>query len=444
MRVSDPESRLSTVWWPRCAALAVTLLTCVLFAASASGQEDSTRALKSKLRVIEIEKQLVGMAPRNQSTEQRLDVIEIRLFGAAAQGDLFARLQRIERALVTQEGEPKTGAGGASKAVAAVPVAEEEEEEEEEGPIAAVSSGAGKGSGSPTPLIPSVAQLTAGGMDAMPGVKKPDPPKVLKSSVTTTMEFKKTDSDICQDANKLLTSGKYTTALKLFKDLARRNPKEPSYVYGAGLCYRQMGQPYDAFAEFVIAWHLSGSDSSMYHSVAEGMMPELTARIDDSFKLTYGFSAQDPEAVLNAGTRMWKAGLTKEAVRLFSWALKNEPLYANVAAYNLGACAEYGGDYKKAKGYYDYAASYAHRLEATLMRGHADSRLIRNSLERVSTYYIEQARADVQQKILKGQVRSWNGWAQAVSLPQSWGSEVCPFCAISRTAREYQIGRSAP
>ncbi len=436
---------------------------------SIAGNEDSLAVLTAKLRVIEIEKQLVGIAPNDQPTDQRLNVIEIKLFGAAAQGDLFDRLHRIERALkqspvspsagpiAASIGGPAANATNTSTKAPPVPTAQESEEEEEEddqGPISAALPPV-----APLPPPPAVSTtnggaskavpLSAGGMSTLPGLKKPPPPpvdesKVLKSSVSTNVDIKKPEVEVYKDANKLLTGGKYGSALKLFESLCERNPKEPSYFYGAGACYRQLGKPYDAFADFVFAWHL-GPDNPMFHEVAEGMIPELKVRIDDSFKLTYGFQAKDPEAILNAGTRMWKAGLTKQAIKLFQWALKNEPLYAQVAAYNLGVTAEYGGDYKIAKGYYDYAATYGHRLEATLVQRGPNSDQIKKSLERVSTYYIEQARADVQQKLKAGTGRfTWFGWTQAASLPKSWGSEVCPFCAISRTSKEYEIGRSHP
>lgn len=452
----------------------LTASLCSAFAAD----DDSLAVLTAKLRVAEIEKELVGIAPNNQPTEQRLNVIEIRLFGSpASSGDMFERLYKIEQALkhpeiVNPGGGASVGSAGVSASTngatstkdkekagsstvdtAAAPQtskkAESQDDDDDDDNAAPLVANAKPPlehdieKSSAVPLAPPMTPLSAGGMDTLPGVKKPDP-KVLKSSVTANVEFKKPEVEVYKEATKLLADHKYDASLKMFEQLCQRNPRAATYFYGAGACYRQLGKPYDAFTDFVIAWHLGGTDNSMYHDVAEGMIPELKQRIDDSFKLTYGFHAGEPESVLNAGTRLWKAGFTKQAIKLYTWAIKNEPLYSQVAAYNLGVVAEYGGDYKTAKAYYDWAATQSHRLEG-MVQNSKDKNIIKKSLDRVSTYYIEQARADVQQKMLKGSVRSpWFGWSQAVSLPKSWASEVCPFCAISRTSKEYEIGRSHP
>ncbi|PWT99751.1 MAG: hypothetical protein C5B53_04950 [Candidatus Melainabacteria bacterium] len=250
---------------------------------------------------------------------------------------------------------------------------------------------------------------------------------------------KANDDTVYGEANRALKSGNYELAAKLYELLSERKPNDPRYFYGAGIAYHMQGNDYDAFSNLEIAWHLG--DLPIYAQTAESIIPFLKNKVDDQFKLTFQYDAHDPALVVNAGARCWKAGLTKQSLQLFGYALKHEPLYAQIAAYDLGVNAEYRHDYKLALKYYKWAAAQSHRLELEEKQFPLYSGKIRKSLKQLPTFYIEQACADVENE-LKGNVHAsaWHGWVQAQSLPKHWCSEVCPLCAISRTRKEYEAG----
>ena len=138
---------------------------------------------------------------------------------------------------------------------------------------------------------------------------------------------------------------------------------------------------------------------------------------------------------------MWKAGFTKQSIQLNEYALKHEPLYAQIAAYNLGAIAEHDGEYKQALTLYEWAGKRCRQLE-----GYASTDAIAaKSLNELPPAYIERAIADTQENVkLKGNAIAWRGWlqGQANGHPQHWISEVCPLCAISRTQKRVVGGQT--
>jgi hypothetical protein len=263
----------------------------------------------------------------------------------------------------------------------------------------------------------------------------------LKRNQRTVIKLQKADDDtVYGEANRALKSENYDLAAKLYEMLAERKPTDPRYFYGAGIAYHMQGNDYDAFSNLVIAWHLG--DLPVYEQTAQSLIPYLKNEVDDQFRLTFRYQAHDPATIVNAGARCWKAGLTKQSIQLFGYALKNEPLYAQIAAYNLGVNAEHSRNFKLALQYYEWAAAQSHKLEATAKQFPLYKGEIEKSLKQLPTFYIEQARSDVEHT-LKGNARVfvWRGWAQATGLPQHYSSEVCPLCAISRTRKEYESGQ---
>ncbi len=176
----------------------------------------------------------------------------------------------------------------------------------------------------------------------------------------------------------------------------------------------------------------------MYEKAADLTVDRLKAEVDPQFRLTYNYSSQDQETILNAATRLWKSGFTKQSIQLNEYALKNEPLYAHIAAYNLGAIAEHNGDYAQASAYYQWADKRSRALQA---EASSDFR-IPKILSQLPPAYIEQAVSDTKYA-LKGNAIAWRGWAQASAYPKYWNSEVCPLCAISRTDAEYRAGQNS-
>ncbi len=280
----------------------------------------------------------------------------------------------------------------------------------------------------------------------------PVPKEVFKISVTSNVDiyeeaakkFKKAkDEVVYEKANSAMKTGEYKLACKLYEMLCLRKPKDPRYFYGAGEAYRGVGDPYSAFSNFVIAWHLG--QGPIFEKIGELMVPELKARLDDTFKLTYGFGSRDPEAILNAGTRCWKAGLEKQSWQLFLYALKNEPaIYARIAAYDMGAICEHRGNLKAAHLYYQWAVKDSRRLEALAQTSPHLQATIRKSFELLPMLYLERASLDVESQLLRGSASTWGGWIQATVHPKHWSSEVCPLCAISRTETDYHAGESHP
>jgi tetratricopeptide (TPR) repeat protein len=137
---------------------------------------------------------------------------------------------------------------------------------------------------------------------------------------------------------------------------------------------------------------------------------------------------------------MWKAGMTAQSIKLFEYVLKNDPLYRGAAAYDLGAVAEHDNNPKLAIEYYKWALKENNHLTAAAEKSPELSGAINKSLSLIPPGYIESATADLQQRVLRGDV-SWNGWTQGVIHPEHWCSEVCPLCAISRTSLKYLGGQ---
>jgi len=271
--------------------------------------------------------------------------------------------------------------------------------------------------------------------------------KALKVGVTKTVNADdqlinqlKTSPEgaVYASAQKAMKKGNYDLSRKIYESLCARRPKDPRYFFGAGSAYRMMGNAHDAFSNYVIAWHLGGSNPA-YREAAEATVVDLQHEIDDTFKLTYGFDWKDPECLLNAGARCWKAGLTKQSTQLFAYAMRTEPLYARVAAFDLGATAEHNGQLKLALQYYDWALKDTARLEAERANPKMDAGAIDRSFHLLSRQYVEQARSDVATKLRINDTR-WFGWTQATSYPAHWSTEICPLCTVCRTDPAYRIG----
>jgi len=249
---------------------------------------------------------------------------------------------------------------------------------------------------------------------------------------------KSTNNDaIFSAANSALADHNLKVAGELYQLLSQRDPKKAAYFYGAGYVEYHQGDYAGAFANFVVAWHLSENlskaENTEYGGAAQVAVQALQSKVDPLFRLTWGYNVEDPEVVLNAATRLWKSGFTKESVQLNEYALKNSPNYAQIAAYNLGATAEYQKEYKQALQYYQLAAQTRQQLEAE----HDPKPVaISKSLNELSAMDIEQAISDTE-KALKGNAVVWHGWTQATRYPEVGGSEICPNCAISRTQARY-------
>lgn len=299
------------------------------------------------------------------------------------------------------------------------------------------------GSGQPPPFeesppVPSEANLEQPSKTFTLGVSQAHNLSVDNNATINRLKTSPNEI-IATEAKRALDERNYDLARRLFEILYQRDPKNPDYFFFAGKACSGQGDPPDAFADFVTAWHLG--DNPEYQRAANATVAQLKHQVDDTFKLTYSYKAHDPEVILNAAARCWKAGMTKQSVQLNEYALKNQPLLAHIAAYNLGAAAEHNGDYKLAREYYQWAAKRGHQLEA---KANSDFRLrgeIDKSLNLLPTWYIEQAKFDTEQA-LQGHAVTWHGWVQTDSYPKHWCSEVCPLCAISRTHAEYKGGSS--
>ncbi|MDR3616595.1 MAG: tetratricopeptide repeat protein [Candidatus Obscuribacterales bacterium] len=247
------------------------------------------------------------------------------------------------------------------------------------------------------------------------------------------------EAKVYEIAKQALADSNYQLAIPLFQMLSARAPRDPRYFYGAGLAQTAYGAPDDAFPNLLMAWHLG--DNQVYADAANEITEELRKRMDGTFKLTFQWQRDDPQVVLNAGARLWKLGLTAQAIQLFEYSLQNDPIYRGIAAYNLGAVAEHNGDLKRAVQYYQWALKQRAAIQAAAS-AHPEMAAEVVSMEKLCpTIYMETALADVQNELHQGEA-SWNGWPQATSYPQYWASEVCPLCAISRTSIKYEAGQS--
>jgi hypothetical protein len=248
------------------------------------------------------------------------------------------------------------------------------------------------------------------------------------------------EAKVYEIAKQALADSNYQLAIPLFQMLSARAPRDPRYFYGAALAQKASGSPDESFPNFFMAWHLG--EDQVYADAANEITDDLKKRMDSTFKLTYQWQRDDPQVVLNAGTRLWKLGLTKQAIQLFEYTLKNDPVYRDIAAYNLGAIAEHNGDLKLAAQYYQWALKQRTAIQAAA-NAHLEMAAEVLKMEQLCpATYMETALADVQNELHQGRITSWNGWPQASSYPQFWASEVCPLCAISRTSLKYEGGQS--
>jgi tetratricopeptide (TPR) repeat protein len=287
-------------------------------------------------------------------------------------------------------------------------------------------------------------RLSDGGSSKLSRVKAP-----LKVEVSETVTViaekvaalkKAPEAQVYDIAKQALAQSNFQLAIPLFQMLSARSPRDARYFYGAGIAQKAFGSPDDAFANLLMAWHLG--DNQAYADAATEITNDLRKRMDGTFKLAFQWQKDDPQVVLNGGTRLWKLGLTEQAIQLFEYTLKNDPVYRDIAAYDLGAVAEHNGDLKRAEQYYQWALKQRSAIQAAAI-AHPEMAAEVVSMEQLCpTIYMETALADVQSELHHGGMASWNGWPQASSYPQYWASEVCPLCAISRTSLKYEAGQS--
>ena len=455
------------------------LLNC----AAKSFAEDSNLPSIST-RVKQLEMVVLGSVSPDKSSEQRMSAVELKVFGVVQQGSLPDRLIKVQQTVADQNAKNShtdawpgfsmtvpanadpVGASSSAQTPLAQPalapspdkaavVSPQSPSPQESGPAATGASQTPTGNSIPAADPKSVralpeqqpkASIDDGWPTALPTFDSPNiDSKIIKVEVSENAENievnlakKQPEQEVYKKATDALENDHWPLAEKLFAVLCERKPKDPRYFYGQGLAYQNQGDLENAFSNLVIAWHLG--NAPVYTQAASALIPALQKALDGTFKLTYQWSPEDPEAVLNAGTRLWKAGVTGQAVKLFEYALKNEPVCRGVAAYDLGAVAEHNGNLKLARQYYAWAANENARLQALADRSPALSASINKSLNTLPKGYVEQALAQVEQKLLRGDA-AWNGWPQAVSYPTWWASEVCPLCGISRTSATYSPGQ---
>jgi hypothetical protein len=266
--------------------------------------------------------------------------------------------------------------------------------------------------------------------------------KLNAADLATVNRLKKSSKETMQqEANSAFAKHNFKLAQELSDTLCQRYPTNAEYFSAAGdACYYE-GDYGGAFADFVTAWHLAGDNNpnSKYADAANSTLAKLRAQVDDTFRLTWGYDAQDQRTILNAATRLYKAGFTQDSVKMNLYALKNQPLYAQIAAYNIGAIAEEQGQYKEALTYYKWAGQKSRQLEQEAKSDPKLAAEISKSVAQLPDFYIEQAVSDTQ-KALTGHANRWQGWMQPsayTSLPGHLCSDICPLCAISRTSQYY-------
>lgn len=397
-------------------AMLVTLLF-AQFASCPVGAAESDPPLIR--RVKQLEGIVIGVAPDDESCEQRLNAMEMKLFGHVQSGAVLDRLERIKDSIAgVDEGEPSQ-----EPTKSRAPV---------NGSIStSMMSGPGRSELSSSRaivddplqkvLIPQIESLLS------PSTKSTNKQSATKSTAQG-------DAKLYDEATAALDKKEFGKSETIYTELTKRNPKDARYFYGLGMAQQLQKRNGEAFANFVIACHLDSSPR--YLQAANALTAEMQHELDSNFKLKFRWQLSDQQSVLNAGTRLWKAGYTKAAINTFEYALKNLPLCRGIAAYDLGAVAEYNGDLKTAHQYYLWADKENARLAAEVKIKPMLATEINKSLNIFPKGYIEQATLDVQHKLLNGDV-TWNGWTQAITHPVYWSSEVCPLCAISRTEKRY-------
>lgn len=412
-----------------------------------------------------IETHVTGTAPERENLDQRLTSIETKLFGAQQAGSTYERLEKIQEGIAettkAKQNPVLPKDGKPNDDWPALPAVEATSGTEISDIPSALEglSGAAKPSLQLLITPPAANTKTANTKEeeapldewptALPHVEAPAETNraPLKAEVVETATAEKevissmkkaSERELDRKATDEFTSGHYKLAAQLFSMLSEKKPQDPRYFYGAGLSYKMLGDYPDAFSSLIMSWHLG--NSPFYDRAVSSLIPVMQKEYDDTFKVTYEHTANEPEAVLNAGVRMWKAGMTAQSVKLFEYVLKNNPGYRGTAAYNLGAVAEHNKEPKLALEYYKYAVKENNYLQAEAEGNPALSAAINKSLKIIPRGYIEGAISDLQQQLLRGNLQ-WSGWAQPYVRPRHWSSEVCPLCAISRTSLTYDAGQ---
>ena len=429
-----------------------------------SAENQDAQVDKEILRqVAQIELTVTGKSAGHENLEERLTAIEIKLFGKEQIGSTFDRLENI-RKNIAAAGQNKNAsrennedwpalpgvipdASQQSKNVSIIDPASIAPASSRESLVTPPSINAAEGSAN------SASEATGDEWPtALPHIQDNDKstPKrgTLKVEVSETTDTDKTIvnslkkaplQEVDDRATKAYMDGQYALSSKLYDMLSERKPAEPRYFYGAGESYKMLGDYPTAFADLTMSWHLGNSD--FYTKAINSLLPTMQRDYDDTFKVTYGYNADEPESVLNAGVRMWKANMTPQAVKLFEYSMKNNPAYRGVAAYDLGAVAEHNNDPKLALEYYKWAVQENARLAAVARNNPQLAGAVNKSSNLIPPMYIQSAIADLQQKLLRGNAQ-WTGWKQATVRPEHWSSEVCPLCAISRTSLIYRPGQA--
>ncbi len=105
-------------------------------------------------------------------------------------------------------------------------------------------------------LLPFPNQPTADGARHTFILKTTESHKLPDVDEATFNRLKKAPNEAVQkEANKCFETGNYKLAQRLYEMLCDRDPKNPSYFYGAGDAYSYEGDNPSAFANFVTAWH---------------------------------------------------------------------------------------------------------------------------------------------------------------------------------------------
>jgi len=408
-------------------------------------------------------KNVMGASPDDMSPSDLISGLELFTFGKTQTGLLSDRFTRLQAArpgttTTTTTTEPATAiASATATATSSVTTSATSSATTSATSAATATAAAGTDINSVPMVMPVLKNLPCnnftlssfgqgedktmllrGGILSVGAGRTDNETRAHKTIVPSAAEELKT----FKDAEAATQSGNYAKAAMLYQALAKRHPLDPRYFYGAGTAFEAMRDNFDAFPNLIIAWH-HGSSDPVYNQTIDDLVEAMKAQIDPNWRKTYGFQASDPETILNAGARCFKAGLTNQSIQLFEYAAKTEPWYAPAAAYNLGAVAESRGNLKLALQYYHWADNQAQRLEQEVAR--VDPRYnvpyqvaLNKSEQVVNRTLIGEAIDQVQSRMAMGD-STWHGWTQADvrQLPKFWASEVCPSCAINRNSTTY-------